>query len=169
MARLIARIIARVLLVQVRATDADDGDNGRVTYSLGAPTAAAYGHLFAVDAATGQLYVVAAAGIDRDGTASAVHRLIVEARDQGSDGVAATATVTVEVTDVNDNAPVITVDGQSAAAMSPGVDATVPEDARVGSFVAHLSVEDVDQGDGGLFDCHLQVPQTAVLVNYICN
>ena len=150
-------------IAQVRATDADDGENGRVTYSLGDATAAAYGHHFAVDSDTGDVYVVAAAGIDRDHGGASVHRLIIEARDHGSDAVPATATVTVEVTDINDNAPEISVDSLSAA-VTPGervADAAVLENARVGAFVAHISVEDVDEGDGGLFDCHLQVPDTS--------
>ena len=157
----------------MRATDADDGENGRVTYSLGAATSAAYGQQFAVDANTGDVYVVAAAGVDRDRGGAAVRRLIVEARDHGSDAVPATATVTVQIGDVNDNAPEITVDGGLSAPTSPldgrAADATVLEDARVGAFVAHLSVEDVDEGDGGLFDCHLQVPPSSVIsVNRDC-
>jgi len=150
-------------IAHVRATDADDGENGRVTYSLGKATSAVYGHQFSVDADTGDVYVVAAAGVDRDRGGASVHRLIVEARDHGSDAVPATATVTVEITDVNDNAPEVTVDSLSALIMPDGrtADAVVLENARVGAFVAHLSVEDVDEGDGGVFDCHLQVPDSA--------
>ena len=150
-------------IAQVRATDADDGENGRVTYSLGEATEAAYGQQFAVDSDTGDVYVVAAAGVDRDGGDTSVHRLIIEARDQGSDAVPATATVTVEVTDINDNAPEITVDSLSAVTTPGGhaADATVLENARIGAFVAHISVEDVDEGDGGLFDCHLEAHDTA--------
>jgi len=145
-------------IAHVRATDADDGENGRVTYSLGEATAAAYGQQFSVDADTGDVYVLAAAGVDRDRGGAAVHRLIIEARDHGPDAVPATATVTVEVTDVNDNAPeVTTVDSLTPPDDGRAADALVPENARVGAFVAHLSVEDVDDGDGGLFDCHLQV------------
>ena len=151
-------------IAQVRATDADVGENGRVTYSLGRATAAAYGQQFAVDADTGDVFVVAAAGLDRDHGGTAVHRLIIEARDSGADAVPATATVTVEVTDVNDNAPEITVDSLMGTATTDGrtAEATVLEDARVGAFVAHLSVEDIDDGDGGLFDCHLQVPPRVI-------
>ena len=154
-------------IAHVQASDADDAENGRVTYSLGEATAAEYGRRFAVDADTGEVYVVAAAGVDRDRGSSSTHRLIVEARDQGPDAVPATATVTVTVTDVNDNAPEITVDSLSSAGTSDGrpVDAAVPEDARVGSFVVHLSINDFDEGDGGLFDCRLQVRDTFVLAS----
>jgi len=150
-------------IVRVRATDADDGENGRVTYSLSETTEAAYGQQFAVSSDSGDVYVVAAAGVDRDPGGASVHRLIIEARDQGSDAVPATATVTVELTDVNDNAPEIIVDGLSAFVTPDGhvADATVLENARVGAFVAHISVQDVDEGDGGLFDCHLQVHDSA--------
>jgi len=152
----IAENVAQMTTIaQVRATDADDGENGRVTYSLAAGDV----DLFAVDANTGEVYVVAAAGVDRDG-GPPVHRLIVEAHDHGFDAVPATATITVEVTDVNDNSPEMIMD---SLAVSGGqvADATVPENARVGAFVAHLSVEDVDDGDGGLFGCQLQVPDHA--------
>jgi len=149
-------------IARVRATDADEGENGRVTYSFSDATAAAYGQQFAVDSNTGEVYVAAAAGVDRDRGGGFMHRLLVEARDHGSDAVPATATVTVEVTDVNDNAPEITVDSLSGLTTPGGhaADAAVLENARVGAFVAHISVEDVDEGDGGLFDCHLQVPST---------
>ena len=150
-------------IAHVHATDADDGENGRVTYSLAEATDTADRQQFAVDADTGDVYVVAAAGADRDGGAS-VRRLIVEARDHGFDAVPATATITVEVTDVNDNAPEITMDAMQSAVTTPdghAVDAVVLENSRVGAFVAHLGVEDVDDGDGGLFDCGLQVLDTA--------
>jgi len=49
-------------IAHVRATDADEGENGRVTYSLGEATAATYGHQFSVDQDTGDVFVVAATG-----------------------------------------------------------------------------------------------------------
>jgi len=63
----------------VRAVDADLGVNGQVTYGLASQTQLLHGHLFEVDAKSGNLCVTGI--VDRE--ASAVIQLIVTAQDSG--------------------------------------------------------------------------------------
>jgi len=84
----------------------------------------------------------------------------VSARDMGSDTLATTCVVIVQLTDLNDNAPHIVVDGLLAAdtAWPPSSSAEVArvtENAREGTFVAHVTVIDPDQGAAGRFNCSL--------------
>ncbi len=127
-----------------RATDAD-GDT--VTYTLlNVPTVNGSA-LFSIDSSSGQVSLTAAgaAAIDYEsGTKS--YSLTVQA----SDGLAAhnkTATVTVNLTNINDNSPVLTVDN-----------AILPENASAGPIsgaVAHAT-----DADGGTLTFSLVDPPT---------
>nr|XP_017213624.1 protocadherin beta-3-like [Danio rerio] len=70
------------------------------------------------------------------------YEIDIEAKDQG--GLGDSAKVVVDLIDVNDNAPVISVMSFS----SP-----VTEDATVGTTIAIFSVKDVDAGDNGHVEC----------------
>ncbi|XP_069628835.1 protocadherin gamma-B5-like isoform X9 [Haliaeetus albicilla] len=72
------------------------------------------------------------------------YTLLVEARDGG--GLVAHCKVEVEVLDVNDNAPEITM---------LSVSSPVPEDAPAGTVVALLNVNDPDSGENGQVSCEL--------------
>ena len=143
------------MLLRVCATDPDDGLNGRVVYELAGGPPSAGGLPFAVDNATGA--VVVRTSLDRDRGPSR-YQFAVSARDMGADAVTTSCVVVVRLTDVNDNAPSIVVDGLLAG--EPGATsaetARVTENAREGTFVAHVSVADPDQGAAGRFNCSLQ-------------
>ncbi|XP_062991159.1 protocadherin-23 [Elgaria multicarinata webbii] len=121
---------------RVLATDPDLGANGEVRYSLsrrqGDPSASAS---FEVDERTGLLRLLRP--LDRE--ARALHRVAVEARDGGAQPEVATALVAVEVLDVNDNAPAIHLLYLTEAG------ASVSEGARLGDYVARVSVSDPDE------------------------
>ena len=73
----------------------------------------------------------------------------------GADAVATSCVVVVQLTDVNDNAPRIVVDGLLTAepeTTSSVETARVTENAREGTFVAHVTVIDPDQGAAGRFN-----------------
>ncbi|NXS79346.1 PCDGH protein, partial [Erpornis zantholeuca] len=126
-------------VLNVSASDADAGTNARITYSLGKmPTKVL--QKFVVDAESGMITLQEE--VDFEDTRGYV--LLVEARDGG--GLVAHCKVEVEVLDVNDNAPGITVLSLS----SP-----VPEDAPIGSVVALLNVNDPDSGENGQVSCEL--------------
>ncbi|NXJ20473.1 PCDGH protein, partial [Dicrurus megarhynchus] len=126
-------------VLNVSASDADDGINARITYGFGEMPAKVL-QKFVVDAQSGTIKLQEA--LDFEDTRA--FSLAVEATDGG--GLVAHCKVEVEVLDVNDNAPEITILSLS----SP-----VPEDAPVGTVVALLNVNDPDSGENGQVWCEL--------------
>ncbi|NWZ13955.1 PCDGK protein, partial [Agelaius phoeniceus] len=126
-------------VLTVTASDADTGTNGRITYGFGKMPAKVL-RKFVVDVESGTISLQE--GLDFEDTRG--YMLLVEARDGG--GLVAHCKVEVEVQDVNDNAPEITVLSLS----SP-----VPEDSPAGTVVAVLNVNDPDSGENGQVSCSL--------------
>uniref|UniRef100_A0A674GT60 Protocadherin gamma-A4 n=1 Tax=Taeniopygia guttata TaxID=59729 RepID=A0A674GT60_TAEGU len=126
-------------VLNVSASDADAGNNAHISYGFGKmPTKVL--HKFVVDAESGTISLQK----ELDFEDMRGYMLLVEARDGG--GLVAHCKVEVEVLDVNDNAPEITILSLS----SP-----VPEDAPVGTVVAVLKVRDRDSGENGQVSCEL--------------
>ncbi|NXH42106.1 PCDGH protein, partial [Dicaeum eximium] len=115
-------------VLNVSASDADAGSNARITYGFG-KTPSKVLQKFLVDADTGTITLKEA--LDFEDVRG--YTLLVEGRDGG--GLVAHCEVEVEVLDVNDNAPEITILSLS----SP-----VAEDAPGGTVVALLNT-----GPGG--------------------
>lgn len=117
----------------LNATDADDGDNALVAYSLLYESRDFY-----VNATSGVLYI--AAPLDRE--RQSFYELVVRAMDGASDltSLHADAFVRVTVTDVNDNAPNFSLPQYSVRAR---------EDIPVGAVVAILTATDPDLDEGG--------------------
>ncbi|NXU46082.1 PCDGC protein, partial [Drymodes brunneopygia] len=126
-------------VLNVSASDADAGSNARITYGFGKMPAKVL-QKFMVDAESGTISLQEE--LDFEDTRR--YMLLVEARDGG--GLVAHSKVEVEVLDVNDNAPEITVLSLS----SP-----VPENSPVDTVVAVLNVEDPDSGENGQVSCEL--------------
>ncbi|XP_074772390.1 protocadherin gamma-B5-like [Athene noctua] len=126
-------------VLHVSASDADAGSNARITYGFG-ETPAKVLQKFVVDAESGTVTLQEALDFEETRAFS----LAVEARDGG--GLVAHCEVEVEVLDVNDNAPEITL---------LSVSSPVPEDAPVGTVVALLNVMDRDSGENGQVSCEL--------------
>ncbi|NXW09235.1 PCDGE protein, partial [Fregetta grallaria] len=126
-------------VLNVSASDADAGTNARITYGFG-ETAAKVLQKFVVDAESGAIALQEA--LDFEDTRG--YTLLVEARDGG--GLAAHCKVEVEVLDVNDNAPEVTL---------TSVSSPVPEDAPAGTVVALVKVRDRDSGENGQVSCEL--------------
>ncbi|KAM6148956.1 protocadherin alpha-C1 isoform 2-T2 [Erethizon dorsatum] len=129
------------VLFQVQASDPDEGSNGEVWYFLSNSTRAELRHLFHVHPKSGEVRVAASLGVPE-----VLLEAYVEARDEGAFGLASTAKLLVEVTDVNDHAP--EVDFMTLS--SP-----VPEDAAPGTVIAMLSVKDEDHGPNGRVICSM--------------
>ncbi|NXH07225.1 PCDGA protein, partial [Loxia leucoptera] len=126
-------------LVTVTATDADEGLNGIVKYSLKKITERA-SNIFHLDSESGAVTLLQ----NLDFEEGDCYELEVQARDGG--GLFDTAEVTITVTDINDNAPVISV----RSALSE-----ISEDAPSGTVLALLHVNDRDSGANGEVRCSL--------------
>ena len=138
----------RTTILQLQAKDQDSGLYGEIIYSFSARTQNSYGQLFGIGNTTGKIYTKVAIDYEQ----GYIYRLVVMAKDRGPDSIPADATVIVNVRDVNDNAPKITVNTLAAI----GTDsAEISEDAEIGTFVAHILVSDPDSGQNGRFSCNL--------------
>uniref|UniRef100_A0A8C5UA47 Cadherin domain-containing protein n=1 Tax=Malurus cyaneus samueli TaxID=2593467 RepID=A0A8C5UA47_9PASS len=128
-----------LIVLNVSASDADAGTNARITYSFGKMPAKVL-QKFLVDAESGTITLQE--GLDYEDTHA--FTLAVEAKDGG--GLVAHCEVEVEILDMNDNTPHITILSLS----SP-----VSEDVPAGTVVALLNVNDPDSGENGQVSCEL--------------
>uniref|UniRef100_A0A665V6F0 Protocadherin-16 n=1 Tax=Echeneis naucrates TaxID=173247 RepID=A0A665V6F0_ECHNA len=106
-------------VVTVTATDRDSGDNGKITYRVMSSTQEG----FYIDANNGKQRLLASFNI------------VIEARDGGSPPLSSLTTVQLQISDVNDNAPVFHQSEYRA---------TVPEDTIPGSTVLTFEAFDSD-------------------------
>ncbi|XP_075020932.1 protocadherin gamma-A5-like [Calonectris borealis] len=120
-------------LLIVNATDADDGPNSELTYSLRGSAGTELG-TFQIDARTGE--ITAAGRLDYE--AATLYELEVQARDGGD--LSARAKVLVSLIDVNDNAPQITVTSLLSSVL---------EDSPPGTVIAFIGVKDEDSDVNG--------------------
>ncbi|XP_034959274.2 protocadherin gamma-B5 isoform X16 [Zootoca vivipara] len=127
-------------VVQVKATDRDDGSYAQINYSFSNIPESAR-QKFYLDPQDGTIIVKEV--LDFEETEGYV--MAVEARDGG--GLVAHCKVEITLLDENDNAPEVIL----ASLSSP-----VPEDSEVGTLVALINVNDRDSGDNGKIACDIQ-------------
>ncbi len=135
-------------ILRVHATDRDIGLNGQMEYRFAPQTLSSYGDIFGINKDTGEIFVKR----DIDHETSQEYALIVTAQDLGPDSQVVDTTVFIQVQDINDNAPQITVHTLSSAGNNV---AEISEYSPVGTFVASVTVEDLDSGANGEFECRL--------------
>ncbi|XP_072924044.1 protocadherin Fat 4-like [Hemitrygon akajei] len=133
---------AGTLLITLNATDLDEGVNGEITYSFSSHISAAARKLFDLNSKTGQIRLKG----KLDYEVSNVLEINIQAMDMGPGSLTEYCDVVVAVTDVNDNAPEVTLRSSSS---------TVPENSPVGTIVALFSAEDKDSGRNGQVQCHI--------------
>ena len=119
-------------ILRVQATDNDDGANGRVVYALSEQSMKSYGKVFAINNVTGVLYNQQ--NLDYETTST--YALYVTAYDLGVEPLQTEIPVTIDVSDVNDNAPEISVSALHTSADGEIVE--VPENMAPGGFVAQV-------------------------------
>lgn len=129
-------------VVQVNATDLDDGPNGEVFYTFGNDVDNKLRKLFDLDPITGKILVKG--NIDFEEQKS--YEIDIQASDRGSVPLTADKSVVINVVDVNDNVPEIDVTSFASA---------IPEDSRPGTTVALISVLDLDHGQNGKISLYL--------------
>lgn len=141
---------AQTLVAVLTATDHDQGTNGSVTFALAPSVERLYPQQFAIDAITGQL--TTRRFLDRESTAR--YEIPVIARDQGAPTPqSSTATVWLNVADVNDNDPEFYPQHYIY---------TLGDDSRndghengEGKILLHVTASDRDEGDNALIEYSL--------------
>ncbi|XP_056238326.1 protocadherin alpha-8-like isoform X10 [Seriola aureovittata] len=130
-------------VITVTATDADEGPNGDISYSLSSKDQDHVLQMFQIDEHTGLLTVKGKIDFE-DHPAFEIR---VQASDKGSPPMATQCKVLIEVLDLNDNTPEISVTSLTD---------TVREDAKLGTAIALVSVLDRDGGKNGVVHCNIK-------------
>ncbi|XP_057705865.1 protocadherin gamma-A12-like isoform X50 [Corythoichthys intestinalis] len=128
------------VIISVRATDADEGVNGDVSYDFG-HIAEDVKNMFSIDRKVGAITVTGA--VDYESSTS--YELRVKAKD--GLGLSSYAKVIITITDVNDNAPEINLNTLSNS---------VSEDVPPGTEVGIINVQDQDSEKNGQVRCFIQ-------------
>ena len=122
-------------IVTVHATDIDEGLNGEIMYSFTTHTQQTLGDTFGIDNTTGEIFLKRQLDYEDE----TFYQLIVMGKDMGPSSIPVHVKVMVLVEDVNDHPPVISINALSVSGR-----AEIYENVPNGTFVAHVSVEDLD-------------------------
>ncbi|XP_078405903.1 uncharacterized protein LOC144685381 [Cetorhinus maximus] len=140
--RLLENAPKGTLVIKLNATDLDDGPNGEIVYSFSSHASARVRELFNVDSRTGEIRIKGNLNYEEN----RVFEINVQAMDKGPYATPVHCDVLVNITDVNDNAPEVTL----TSMFSP-----VSEGSPPGTVVALFNVEDKDSGDNGQVQCQI--------------
>uniref|UniRef100_A0A8C7W190 Cadherin domain-containing protein n=1 Tax=Oncorhynchus mykiss TaxID=8022 RepID=A0A8C7W190_ONCMY len=127
------------LVTSVSASDADHGSNSKVTYSV-RNTLDDVREMFDVDEDSGEIRVIG--NVDYENT----RRFQISLRASDDGGLTDSCKVIVEVVDTNDNTPNINIMSKSNV---------ISEDAKAGTVVTMMNIQDPDSGDNGRVQCSI--------------
>ncbi|XP_065814549.1 protocadherin alpha-2 isoform X13 [Labrus bergylta] len=128
------------VVIKLNATDLDEGINSHILYALIKRGNVDPTDIFDLNPETGEITVKGT--LDYEETPA--YEVRVQAKDQGTSPRSAHAKLLIEIIDVNDNAPEISV----TSLMTP-----VKEDAELETIVALVTVSDKDGGNNGVTNC----------------
>nr|XP_057939687.1 protocadherin-10a isoform X3 [Doryrhamphus excisus] len=128
-------------VIQLNATDVDEGQNGEIIYSFSSHNTPRIKDLFSIDARTGRIEVAGEVDYEEAST----HQIYVQAKDMGANAVPAHCKVLVKLVDVNDNTPEIS--------FSTVTESVNEQDAP--AVIALFSVSDRDSGENGVMSCEI--------------
>ncbi|XP_057205185.1 protocadherin gamma-A2-like isoform X20 [Triplophysa rosa] len=127
------------ILTTVKASDADQGQNGKVEYYI-TKSSGGTTNIFEIDRVEGVLKLSGYIDYEKNKH----FQIDVQARDPGRHSD--TCKVIVDIIDVNDNQPVINIMSKPSA---------LSEDSKAGTVVTMLNAQDSDSGDNGKVQCSI--------------
>ncbi|KAF7235476.1 Protocadherin alpha-3 [Varanus komodoensis] len=133
------------LVIKLNATDLDEGINKDLTYSFQNRVPVKFKKIFHLDSVNGELRTKEKLDFEENHQ----YEIQVQASDKGSYPMMGYCSIVLEVLDVNDNAPELSLKSLSVP---------VPEDSLPGMVVALISVSDQDSGANGQISCSLHPP-----------
>lgn len=123
-------------VVKLNATDLDEGPNGEVEYFFDYPTLDSITQLFDLNQQTGEISVKGVVDYEE----ADLYEISIRAKDKGIPEMDSRCLVIIEIEDLNDNSPEISL---------TSLVNSVPENAAVGTVVGFLNVKDKDSGKNG--------------------
>uniref|UniRef100_A0AAV2JZU2 Cadherin domain-containing protein n=1 Tax=Knipowitschia caucasica TaxID=637954 RepID=A0AAV2JZU2_KNICA len=131
------------VLIDLNATDHDEGSNGQVVYSFTGYASDRIQDLFSIDPNSGVIKVQG----EIDYEENPIIEFDVQAKDMGQNPIPGHCKITVKVLDKNDNTPIISFVSVRQGAIS---EAAPPE-----SVIALVRVTDKDAGRNGQLQCRV--------------
>ncbi|XP_075959813.1 protocadherin beta-15-like [Anarhichas minor] len=128
------------VVITVAATDADEGLNGEVTYELSRISETSR-RAFALNHKTGELKVIGPLDFEKE----SIYEMRVAAKD--GYGLTSDSKVIIEISDVNDNPPEITL---------KSLNNPIPENVSPGTEVGIINVQDRDSETNRQVRCSIQ-------------
>uniref|UniRef100_A0A671QBH9 Protocadherin 1 gamma 1 n=1 Tax=Sinocyclocheilus anshuiensis TaxID=1608454 RepID=A0A671QBH9_9TELE len=149
--RLSENAVLGTSVIKIAATDVDQGANGQVTYYINHLSDNTK-ELFKIDENYGEISVIGQ--LDHEQASS--YEMEVQAEDGG--GQTGHCKIAIEIDDVNDNAPVISV---------KSLKKIIPENIPPGSEIAVINVKDQDSGQNSWVSCSISTSLPFQLQPYI--
>ncbi|KAM4603742.1 protocadherin-18a isoform 3-T3 [Polymixia lowei] len=137
------------LLIDLNATDADEGTNAKIVYSFSSHVSPKIMETFKINPDSGHLTLIRR--VDYESIAS--YDIDVQAQDMGPNSMPAHCKILIKVVDVNDNKPDISINLMSSQGKEDA--AYISEASPLDTFVALVRVEDLDSGLNGEVVCKL--------------
>uniref|UniRef100_A0A8C2KDW9 Protocadherin 1 gamma 9 n=1 Tax=Cyprinus carpio TaxID=7962 RepID=A0A8C2KDW9_CYPCA len=149
--RLSENAVLGTSVIKIAAIDVDEGANGQVTYYINHLSDNTK-ELFKIDEKYGEISVIGQ--LDHEKASS--YEMEVQAEDGG--GQTGHCKIVIEIDDVNDNAPVISV---------KSLKNQIPENIPAGSEIAVINVKDQDSGENSRVSCSISTSLPFKLQPYI--
>ncbi|XP_074650417.1 protocadherin gamma-A5-like [Tubulanus polymorphus] len=141
-------------ILQVHAVDPDLGESGKVRYMINLRASDVIKTTFVVEPFSGWIKLMKPMNYEN----TKLYKIPIDAKDLGTGALPSRTSVTVHVTDANDNAPIVT-----ANLFTSSGKAEVSEAANIGTLVAHILVQDADSGLNGEVNCYMDSPYFRLL------
>nr|XP_033709162.1 protocadherin alpha-13 isoform X5 [Tursiops truncatus] len=154
--RMLENAVNGTLVIKLNATDPDDGTNADIIYSFRRPVSPTVLYAFSINPSSGEIRTKGKLDFEE----KKLYEISVEAIDKGNIPMAGHCTILVEIVDINDNAPEVTVTSLALP---------VREDAQVGTVIALISVSDRDSGANGQVTCSVMPHSPFKLVSTFKN
>ncbi|XP_071191375.1 protocadherin gamma-C5-like isoform X4 [Salvelinus alpinus] len=123
-------------VLNVKATDSDEGLNGVIEYFFADQTPDTIMSLLDVDSNTGDVTIKGQLDYEQ----IHLHKFDIMAKDKGNPQMEGQCSIKIKIADVNDNAPEIII----TSLTSP-----IPENSSPGVVIALISAKDLDGGENG--------------------
>lgn len=132
------------VIVNVNATDADEGKNAEINYEFSSLEASSSQFPFSINQQTGQISIIRKLNF----APGKAHQIGVRAYDSGYPSRSGMATITFNVIDTNNHVPEI--------AISQLLDGKIPENSKKGTVLAYVAVTDRDIGLNAKVSCSIK-------------